>query len=64
MSRLSEAEYRLGREWFALKRLWQETRADWQDAPARRFEEEYWEPLEQAVPLALRALRELAALVD
>lgn len=64
MSRVGDAEYELGREWFRLKKLWEETRAEWQDAPARRFEEEYWEGLERSVPLALKALRELANFVD
>lgn len=57
MSRIGDAEYRLGREWTLLKRLWEETRAEWRDAAAQRFEEEYWQPLEQAAPRALRALR-------
>lgn len=39
--------------------LWEETRSGWNDPVSQDFEETYWQPLEAAVPAALRSIDHL-----
>ena len=46
-----------------LQARWEETRAGWNDAAGRPFEENYWEPIGPHVVAALRATDRLAAVL-
>jgi hypothetical protein len=50
----------------ALKDLrvhWEETRADWDDPVSQEFEERSWDPLQNQVVAALRAMDRIAPIL-
>lgn len=64
MSRIAEAQETIASEWSSLESLWGETRNDWRDAVAERFEREFWSELESAVPQLLKAMDDLDDTLD
>jgi hypothetical protein len=47
-----------------LRTLWEETKAVWNDAVRRDFEENDWTPIESHVLSALRAMERLAPILE
>jgi hypothetical protein len=59
MSRIADAYDRLRGHWSALQGQWHATRQVWRDGVGDRFEREFWQEWEAAVPPTLKAIREL-----
>jgi uncharacterized protein YukE len=64
VSRIAEAREAIAGEWSSLESLWEETRHDWRDAAAERFEREFWNELEGTVPQLLKAMDDLNDTLD
>ena len=60
----SDSRLQLEEAYRELLQQWEGTRASWQDAKAREFEQRYLTPLRPDLMLALDAMRELGRLVD
>lgn len=43
-----------------LRNRWEETKIHWDDAVQKKFEESFWDPLEQQVRATLRGIERLA----
>lgn len=50
--------------WSTLSSQWADTRAEWTDSVSARFEREFWNEWQSALPVAIGALRELEELMD
>ena len=48
----------------AMQQQWQRTREAWDDAGSQRFERQYWHELDQSMNATLKALDQLAQIVD
>jgi hypothetical protein len=64
MNSLSDAYDGLRGEWSALESQWQSTRAQWTDTVGGRFEKEFWNELEEAMPEFLRELQRVDDVLD
>jgi hypothetical protein len=60
---LYEGRGQLGKLIKDLQNRWHETRMNWDDEQARRFEERFIEPLEQDLRIALSAMDEMGAIL-
>jgi hypothetical protein len=47
-----------------LRILWQETQAVWNDPVRREFEQQFWEPFQEQILSALRAVERLSPILD
>ena len=61
---LYEGRGQLGKLIKDLQLRWHETRMNWDDEQARRFEERYIEPMEQDLRVALSAMDDMAAILS
>lgn len=64
MSSLSDAYDGLRSEWSALESQWQSTRSQWTDSVGSRFEKEFWNELEEAMPEFLQELQRVNDVLD
>jgi hypothetical protein len=56
MSALSDIQHRLRSEWSALEYQWRLTRSQWDDSVGDRFENEYWQEMDESLPTFLKKL--------
>jgi len=61
---LSDIAERAHSEWSRLEEQWLNTRREWRDEVAARFEREFWQPWKQDLPRLLRELDELEDTLD
>ena len=61
---LHEGRGQLGKLIKDLRLRWHETRMNWDDEQARRFEERFIIPMEQDLRIAISAMDDMAALVS
>jgi hypothetical protein len=61
---VSDSYERIRAEWSQLTGQWRDTRKEWQDSVAARFEKEYWAPWEDQFPKLLSELKELEETID
>jgi hypothetical protein len=47
-----------------LRILWEETKGEWNDAVRSDFEKEFWEPFQERILSALRAVDRLSPILD
>ena len=59
MSQIESAREILLRRWYSLQEVWMAVDDTWHDAVRVGFEKEYWRELEDIVPSALAAMKEL-----
>jgi len=63
MSNLNTTHDQLAARWKVLQQRWQAVRAQWDDAVARRFQQEFWQEYERVLPATLQELQKLAEVV-
>ena len=61
---LYEGRGQLGKLIKDLRERWHQTRMNWDDDQARRFEERYIEPMDQDLRVALSAMDDMAAILN
>jgi hypothetical protein len=61
---LHEGRGQLGKLIKDLGQRWHETRMNWDDEQARRFQERFIEPLEQDLRIAVSAMDEMSAVLS
>ena len=61
---LYEGRGQLGKLIKDLRERWHQTRMNWDDDQARRFEERYIEPMEQDLRAALSAMDDMAGILS
>ena len=49
--------------WKALQQRWEAAKAVWNDSVQRKFEQEYWEPLDRQVHVTRQEMARLAELI-
>jgi len=59
MSMISEMCDNLNTEWKILQNQWNNSRQQWRDAVAERFEREFWQEWEEVVPCTLQSIVDL-----
>ena len=64
MGRLDEAHESIQSSWSELQERWTDARGQWRDSNAYRFEREWWQEIEEAVPRLLEAMAEVNEVLD
>jgi len=63
MSNLNTTRVELQEAWQLLRQRWQGTTVLWNDPMRWQFEREFWQPLEDQVPVTLREMEQLAKVI-
>lgn len=63
MSNLNSTQADLQASWRRLDQRWEETKVVWNDPVRRRFEQEYWTPLENQTRTTLKEMERLAQVI-
>lgn len=63
MSSLSTSIENLDTAWKALRSRWEAAQSVWNDPVQRKFEQEYWQPLEQQVHATRQQMAHLAEVI-
>lgn len=64
MSNLRQYWEHLNQRQRAIQHQWQRTREAWDDTGSQRFERQHWQELDQSLRATLKALEQLAQVVD
>jgi hypothetical protein len=63
MSNLNTTRAKLHEAWQRLRQRWQGTTALWNDPMRWQFEQEFWQSLENQVPITLKEMERLAEVI-